>query len=565
MPDAPLEDFLLGDYTVRVREGRLLGPRGEVRLEPRVMNVLVYLAGRAGEVVLRSELIDAVWPRRVGADESLTRCISNLRRALGDDRADPCYLETVPKRGYRLMAPVRALNAGSEPARETAPPTPRSIAVLPFSNLSDDSHNEYFGDGLAEEILTALTKIDGLRVAARMSSFAFKGRREDARRVGERLGVAAVLEGGVRRAGERVRVTVQLVDAADGYQLWSERYDRDLADIFAIQDDIAQSIVRALEVTLSPCEQRAVQFTGVHDVRAYEHYLRGRTYFHQFTVRDLGLASQSFERALAIEPEFARAWAGLADCDSFYCLYYAPSQARRERALDASRRAVQLAPESAEAHASRGLAHMVVDDHAEAEAAFRTAEALDPKLFEAWYFHGRACTHDGDLVRAAELFERAAAVRPEDYQALLFASSMYSGLNVQDKAAATARRGVEAADRHLALSPDDVRALYLGANGLLALGQREAAVARAERAQSVQPDDTIVLYNVACIYARVGKTDKALECLEHSEHAFNRAGGYSIEAAECFRHDPDLATLRGHPRFEALFKRAAKTGGAGGA
>jgi len=561
MTDTHTDDFRLGEHTVRVREGRLLGPGGEVRLEPRVMDVLVCLAARAGEVVTRSELVDAVWPRAVGADESLTRCISSLRQALGDDRGNPRYLETVPKRGYRLIAPVHLLNADAKTAGEPTPTPPRSIAVLPFANLSDDPSNEFFGDGLAEELLTALSKVDGLRVAARTSSFAFKGRQEDARHVGERLNVAAVLEGSVRRAGERVRVTVQLVNADDGYQLWSERYDRDLSDIFAIQEEIAHNIVRALEVTLSPRERRAMQFADVRDVRAYEYYLRGRTYFHQYGAHDLEFASQTFQQALDIDPEFARAWAGLADSESFYCIYYVPSQAHRERALEASRRAVQLAPELAEAHASRGLAQLLNDDYDEAETAFRTAEALDPRLFEAWYFHGRACFQHGDVMRAAALFERAAAVRPDDYQALLLASSIYGGLGIRDKAAETARGGVEAADRHLALSPHDIRALYLGAAGLLELDRYDAAVARADRALALQPDDTSVLHNVACVYARVGDTDKALDCLEHSERVTLDAGGRAIEAADWVRNDPGFASLRGNPRFEALLERAAAADG----
>jgi len=561
MPNTLAEDFRLGDHTVRVREGRLLGPAGEVRLEPRVMDVLVYLAGRAGEVVLRSELLDAVWPRQPGADESLTRCISQLRQALGDDRGSPRYLETVPKRGYRLVAPVQPVDAA--PERTDAAPSsrsPRSVAVLPFANLSEDPNNEYFGDGLAEELLTALSRIEDLHVAARTSAFAFKGRHEDARRVGEQLNVAAVIEGSVRRAGDRVRVTVQLVNAADGYQMWSERYDRELADIFAIQEEIAQNVVRALEVTLSPREERAMQFPGVRDMRAYEHYLRGRTYFHQYGGHDLEFASQCFQQALEIDPNFARAWAGLADSESFYCVYYVPTQARRERALEASRRAVQLYPELAEAHASRGMAHMLVDDYAEAQAAFRTAEALDPKLFEAWYFHGRACVQHGELARAAELFERAARVRPEDYQAILIAASIYVGLGANDKAVEASRRGVEAADRHLALNPHDLRAMYLSAGGLLALGNRAGAIARAERALALSPDESSVLHNVACVYARAGEPDKALDCLEHSERMTIRAGGHGLEAAEWARNDPDFVTLRGHPRFEALLERAAVAG-----
>ena len=555
--DTLLEDFRLGEHTVRVREGRLAGPGGEVRLEPRVMDVLVCLAARADEVVTRRELLDAVWPRAVGADASLTRCISSLRQALGDDRSSPRYLETVPKRGYRLIAPVGPLDEparapAGEPAASSAPE--RSIAVLPFANLSDDPRNEFFGAGLAEELLIALSKIEGLRVAARTSSFACKDCNEDIRAIAERLNVATLLEGSVRRSGGRVRVTVQLANAADGYQLWTQRYDREIEDIFAIQEEIAHNIVRALAVTLSPRERRAIRFPAASDVRAYEYYLRGRDYFHRFGARNLEFASQTFQHALDIDPGYARAWAGLADCESFAYMYFESSTARSKRALDASRRAVELAPELAEARASRGLAHMLHADYDEAEAAFEAAARLDPKLFEAYYFHGRACFQRGELERAARLFEQAAAVRPEDYQALLLASSIYTGLERHDSAADTARRGLAAADRHLELNPDDVRALYLGSGALLELGEREEAVARAERARALDPNDPAVLHNVACLYARVGEADKALDCLEQGA---SRAGGLAAGGAAWYRNDPDLQSLHGHPRFQALLERAA--------
>jgi tetratricopeptide (TPR) repeat protein len=360
----------------------------------------------------------------------------------------------------------------------------------------------------------------------------------------------------VRRAGERVRVAVQLVNAADGYQLWNERYDRELEDIFAIQEEIAHNIVRALEVTLSPRERRAMQFTGVSDVRAYEYYLRGRTYFHRFDGRNLEFASQTFQHALDIDPEFARAWAGLADCEAFAYMYYESSKARRERALDASRRAVELAPDLAEAHASRGLAHMLNADYDEAETEFERAEELDPRLFEAWYFHGRACFQRGEIERAAKLFEQAAAVRPEDYQALLLASSIYTGLDLHEKAADTARRGIEAAERQLELNPEDVRALYLSAGARLELGDRDAAIDCAERARALDPDDSVVLHNVACLYARAGDPDKALDCLERG---VSRVGGLAAGGAAWYRQDPDLKSLHGHPRFEALLDRATSS------
>src|SRR6185437_459530 len=209
---------------------------------------------------------------------------------------------------------------------------PKSIAVLPFVNMSADPENEYFTDGMAEEIINALTKIQRLRVAARTSSFAFKGKNVDVRTIGEQLNVSAVLEGSVRKAGAKLRVNAQLVSVNDGYHLWSERFDRELEDVFAIQDEIAGSIVRALRVVLSDQEKRAIENAPRVDVEAYDYYLRGRQYHHQFRRAGIQFARRMFERALDIDPNYALAHAGAADCCSFLYMYWDASKANIEGA-----------------------------------------------------------------------------------------------------------------------------------------------------------------------------------------------------------------------------------------
>ena len=322
----------------------------------------------------------------------------------------------------RFATATQFAQALAWPAGSSTPPgtpggasAPKSIAVLPFVNMSADPDNEYFTDGVAEEIINALTKIQALRVAARTSSFAFKGKNEDIGDIGRKLKVATVLEGSVRKAGNRLRVTAQLVNVADGYHLWSERYDRQLEDVFEIQDEIAGNIVRALRVVLSDQEKRAIEKAPTENVQAYDYYLRGRQFFHQFRRTGIQFARRMFERAIEIDPNYALAYAGVADCCSFLYMYWDGSKANLESAESASRKALELDPERAEAHASRGFALALRRQYEEARREFEAALRLDPKLYEAHYLYARACFQEGKLEEAVRHYEDASRVRPEDY------------------------------------------------------------------------------------------------------------------------------------------------------
>src|SRR5262249_10762708 len=234
------------------------------------------------------------------------------------------------------------------PRPPVAPPLAPSLAVLPFRNMSSDPENEFFSEGLAEELINALTKVEGLQVASRTSAFAFQGKSEDVRTIAEKLNVRAVLEGSVRKAGNRLRISAQLVNAPDGSHSWSETYNRELTDIFAIQDEIAHNIAAALKVILSKKEKRAIQKVPTADVNAYEHYLRGRQYFHQFRRQGFEFAQQMFARAIAADPGYALAHAGIADCHSLLFMYWDTSPANLQQADEASRRALELDPGLAE-------------------------------------------------------------------------------------------------------------------------------------------------------------------------------------------------------------------------
>jgi serine/threonine-protein kinase len=248
--------------------------------------------------------------------------------------------------------------------------TAKSIAVLPFANMSNDAENEYFTDGMAEELINALSKIQSLRVASRTSSFAFKGKNEDIGDIGRKLKVSTVLEGSVRKAGNKLRIAAQLINVADGYQLWSERFDRDMEDVFAIQDEISAAIFDALRVILSEGEKKAIERDRPVNLQAYEYYLRGRQFIHQWSRSGLEYARQMFRRAIEIDPDYALAHAGLADSCS---LLYMNCDAREQNLTQgnaASRRALELGPDLAEAHLSSGLAHSLSMRFTEAEREF---------------------------------------------------------------------------------------------------------------------------------------------------------------------------------------------------
>jgi TolB-like protein/Flp pilus assembly protein TadD len=381
-----------------------------------------------------------------------------------------------------------------------------SVAVLPFTDMSREKDQGYFCDGVAEAILHALTRIKSLHVAARMSSFRYATANGDVRDLGRKLGVKAILEGSVRKSGDRLRVTAQLVNVEDGYHLWSKTFDRELKDIFVIQDEIATSIAGSLLKTINP-----VSTTSTRDVVAYEYYLRGRHFLNRFRKTDFESARKMFH---------------------------------------ASDRALVLGPELAEAHASAGLAHLVSESFDGAEQELNKAIEINPDLFEAYYYFARTRFHQGDMEGAAELFAKAASVNPEDYQSRLLRVQILRGAGRLGEAKTEARQAIEVVERRLEWSPDDVRALLLGAGSLIVLGEIERAERWMQRALEIDPDDPISLYNLACNYAILNKVEEALGYLE-------RATEIGTVSEDWMRSDEDLANLRSHARYKAILEKVA--------
>ncbi len=445
----------------------------------------------------------------------------------------------------RLRNELEKLGQGSAPARVGELP---SIAVLPFADMSREKDQAYFCEGIAEEIINALCRVSGLRVSSRTASFVFGGTAVEPREIGRRLGVETILEGSVRKSGNRLRITAQLAETAGGFHLWSESFDRELKEVFEIQQEIAQSIVRALQVTLSPQEKGALRASPTQHVQAYDYYLKGRCFYYRYGRKDIEFALQLFKRATELDPGYALAYAGLADCWSHIYLNSERREEVRLQADAASRLAVELAPDCAQAQASRAVTLYLGGASEEAEQAFEKAIRLDPGLFEAWYFYARHKFGAGDLPRAARYYEEAMRVRPDDYQSPLLVGQIYDDLGRPEDARASRRKGVALVEERLELYPDDARALYMGANGLVALGEKEKGLEWARRARVIAPDDAMLLYNLGCIYSLAGRIDEAIECLE-------RGITLGLKHKGWYEHDSNLDPLRSDPRFQALIDR----------
>ena len=449
----------------------------------------------------------------------------------------------LPIRVYSIVID-RAVSNGTGPPEKERP----SIAVLPFVNMSGDPEQEYFSDGITEDIITDLSKVSGLSVVARNTAFTYKGKPVKVPEVAKELAVQFVLEGSVRKAGARVRVTGQLINGKDDRHVWADRYDRDLTDIFAIQDEITHAIVGQLKIKLLPQEKKIIAQAPTDNIEAYTFYLRGRQFMQRHSKANYQLARRMFANAVALDPLYARAYAGIADCDSFLFLHY-HLQAEIDIILATAGKALELDDQLAEAHASRGLALSLGRRYEEATAEFERAIALDPNSFEAHYFYARACVTQGKLERAATLFERAAENKPDDYQSLCLLIAVYRSLGRSADSESAAHRGVERAKNELTVHPENARSAYLGASALVSIGDKDRAREWASRALSMDPDDVLTQYNVACVYSQLGDIEPAFDLLDR----LLPSAGHELKHG-WIKNDTDLDPLRRHPRYEKILE-----------
>jgi adenylate cyclase len=413
--------------------------------------------------------------------------------------------------------------------------------------MSGDTEQEYFSDGITEDIITDLSKISGLFVVARHTAFTYKNKPVRVQQVGQELGVAFILEGSVRKAGTRVRITGQLVSSNDGSHVWAERFDRDLTDIFAIQDEITHAIVEQLKNRLLPQEKKSIEQVPTENMEAYTYYLRGRDFLHRRTKHYLQLARRMFAKAVELDPNYARAYAGMGACDSYLYMTY-HMDVPIDGILATAAKALALDPQLAEAHASRGVALSAGQRYEEAKAEFEKAIALNPDSFEAHFFYARASFAQGEIERAAPLFESASEIKPDDYQSPCLLIQIYKSLGREQDCNRVARKGIELAEREIMRHPEDSRPAQLGSGALFALGETERSREWTARAMAIDPDDPVAQYNAACSYSRLGDIDAALDLLERC------LPNLGHEKVNWSKYDSELDPVRSHPRYQKIME-----------
>jgi adenylate cyclase len=446
-----------------------------------------------------------------------------------------------PVRAYQVTPLDMAANRPATPGKP-------SIAVLAFENMSGDPEQEYFGDGIAEDIITDLSKISGLAVAARNTSFALKGKAMDIVQMARQLGVTHVVEGSVRKAGNRIRISAQLVDGRVGHHLWAERYDRELSDIFALQDEISHAIVDALKVRLAPHEQADLGRRTTDNVDAYQLYMMGRFYLRSKGRHSRQMAADLFRRATELDPKFARAWANLA---------LAHSLLRTRGKTDVSFKdiegfiatALQLDENLAEAHAARAellLRHL---DITAAEAVARRAIELDPTLHDAHYALAESLRRSRRFEEAARAFDAAIPLDDQDWVSAVQGSWCYEEIGDLDSARRLGLEGLRRLERAMRFDPENAKAYSVGSFLLRFLGQHDRAVEWAKRSMEIDPDDHLVQYNGACFFLKMGQTDYAFDLLDRCMPQLGRA------QLDWMLLDPDFDAVRDHPRYLDLVQR----------
>ena len=452
-----------------------------------------------------------------------------------------------------LERPVHAfaVHAIEREDQTAAPPHRLSVCVLPFANMSGDPEQEYFSDGISEDIITDLSKVSALWVAARNTAFTFKGKHVDVPQVARQLKVSHVLEGSVRKAGGRVRITAQLVDGATGGHVWAERYDRDLNDIFALQDEISQAIVAALKLKLLPEEKKAIEQRGTSDPEAYKLYLMARQYN---ITGNFGSARRSeaiirlCRRAIEIDPNYARPWAMLAGAQINLRFFFGREG---DDGLLAAERAIELDANLAEAHAAKS---QVLRQNARLDDALRENEIalrLDPDSYDVNLAAGQLNYVLRQFDKAIFHYDRAATIVETDFRSASMLVSCYNAIGDKEGARRAARRALERCEKIVAVEPDNGSAMGFAVGALAALGEAERAKEWAERALLLDPDNVNLRYNFACsLITDLHEYEAALDLLEP------RFGNMSIEVLNWVKTDPDLDPIRDHPRFKAMLAGA---------
>jgi adenylate cyclase len=457
----------------------------------------------------------------------------------------------------KIQASIAELARGERTAvghaTQPKPPSSPSVLVLPFLNIGSDPEQEYFSDGITEDLITDLSKVSALEIVARNTSFTFKGRSIETRSLGRQLGVSHIVEGSVRKSGNRLRITGQLIDAMSGHHLWAERYDRELADIFDIQDEISKAIVEALKLRLLPSEVQAIEQRGTDNAEAYNLYLMARQHWVAGNDGDWHreeLIISICLRAVGIDPSYAHAWALMAIAQTH--IRFRQGKAEVD-GLPSAERALELDPDLAEAHVIKAWYLLEQGRPEEANQEIETALRLDSESWEVNRIAGKVLFLQGRLEEAARCYEKATELMEADYSASGILQSCYRGLGDAEGLKRAARITFTRAEKALESNPRDASAISSGAMSLAVIGEKERAREWAERAMALEPDNYILRYNIACAYVmEPDDHDRALDLIEDS------LVHLGVDHVRHAKADPDLASLRGHPRFAKMIEDAKR-------
>jgi adenylate cyclase len=462
-----------------------------------------------------------------------------------------------PTKNHGWSKLVRSLQELAGDAQERTPTPHRqqevAICVLPFSNMSGDPEQEYFSDGVSEDITTDLSKVSALAVTARNTAFQFKGKAVDVCEVARRLGVSHVLEGSVRTAGGRVRITAQLIDGSSGDHIWAERYDRDLTDIFELQDELSKAIVDALKIKLLAEEKQAIERRGTTNADAYNAYLLARKYWitgNWGDVRQLHLVERVCKRAIELDSNYARAWGLLA---IIQCILHFTFTASDDDGIAAADRALSIDPNIAEAYCVRARRHYEHGEAAQADQDLAEALTREPDSWEVNREAARIYYFERRFSDAIRCYERAVALAESDYHSWGMLASAYAAVGDRIGAIRSARNALELSERVVAVDPTNGAAWGMAVYGLALMGDRDRVREWVDRALLVSPDNLFMRYNFACVVASEFKDiETALDLLEPFYDCLTPS---SLRVTEA---DPDLDSVRSHPRYKEGIRRASE-------
>jgi adenylate cyclase len=500
-----LTSYFIGEFTLAPDERKLTRGGKELTLGARAFDLLCFLVANRHRVLTKAEMLDAVWPDIAVEESNLTVQISALRKALG-----PKALVTIPGRGYQF---VLAVDEGIPGPAATPAPTaalhPR-ILVLPFANTSNDPDQEYFSDGIAEDVINDLSKVSALSVVARSTAFSFKGRAINLGEVAGDMNATHVVEGSVRKSGNRIRINTQLVDGATGHPIWADRFDRDLTDIFALQDEITQAIVDELRLRLAPSEREAIHARPTDNPEAYEIYLQARYHVMRTDRRNYLIAADLARQALDIDPNYDRAWALLAVSQvGLFNLF-----SSTDNGLAAAERALALNPNLAEALAAKASVLARLRQNDEALALCERALGIDPDAYDVRFHFGGICFNLGRHAEAITHWERAAEISPDAIAPITNVEMCYTAVGQTDKAMDTVHRATTRIERALSRDATDTFSLMCKVLNLAHLGKKDEAKQWAQRVKALGPEDPSIDYNIGCALALLGETEAALDMLE---------------------------------------------------